>query len=61
MIFLTGKVLNQPKLSLVMSPGHREELKRIEMDTGCIIQSNYRNYSSLALDVLVVTAPLPLI
>jgi hypothetical protein len=26
-----GKVLNQPNLSLVMSPGHREELKRIEI------------------------------
>ena len=37
-----GDVLNQASIPLVLSPGHREDLRRIEKQTGCLLDNNYR-------------------
>ena len=42
MVLYSGDVLNQPNFALVLAPGHREDLKRIEKETGCLLENNYR-------------------
>jgi hypothetical protein len=48
---VAGDVLDQPNIALLLSPGHREDLKRIEKETGCILEINCRHAT---LSVLLV-------
>jgi hypothetical protein len=40
---MIGDVLDQPNIALLLSPGHRDDLKRIEKQTGCILETNFRH------------------